>query len=111
MTIYNIPVENAPELGVFDMIVDMDGSDFQLTFAYNPRDGFWYVDVADVAGNPIRSGLKCVINYPLMRLCKEQGRPLGEIFVIDPRPTSEETGLDGFGSDGLLTYVDEESLG
>jgi hypothetical protein len=110
MTIYNIPIRNAAEIGLFETTVDLDGSDFQLYFHYNTREDFWYVDILDAGGEPILSGLKCVINWPYMRLCVTQGRPPGELLLIDPRENSEETGLDGLGVSGLLTYIDSASV-
>ena len=110
MATYGIPIEDASDLGNFDLTVDLDGSDYQLVFRFNNREDFWYLDILDAAGNEIRSGLKCVVNWPVLRTCRDQGRPPGELMVLDARPEPEETGLDNLGSIALLTYEEQETL-
>lgn len=106
--VYTIPTEDAPTLGNFDLIVDLEGRDFQFFFKWNDREGFWYVDVLNSAGEPIRTGLKCVINWPLLRTCQTRERPFGSIMVVDTRPEPTETGLENLGTLALFSYSNSE---
>lgn len=110
MPFFIVPTENAPALKFFDLVVDLDGSDYQLIFRYNERENFWYIDVLDAAGNPIRNGLKCVINWPLLRRCVLESRPPGSLMVLDARTEPAETGLDNFGSLAELIYADASEI-
>lgn len=99
-----INIENAAD-GPFLFTVDLDGVDFVLNFEFNIRDGFWYMDVLNTAGEHIRSGLKVVVNFPLLTRWRETGvRPEGELFVIDTRPTPTDPGLEDLGVNGILLY-------
>jgi len=99
-----ITIEDAAE-GPFFFTVSLGGIDFILKFQFNSREKFWYMDVQDTAGNQIRSGLKVVVNYPLLLRWKETGvRPVGELFVIDTRAEPQDPGLEDLGVNGILAY-------
>lgn len=106
MNFYVIPMEDAPELGAFYLNVELSGSTYQLNFQYNSREGFWYFDLLDVDGNYIRSGIKIVSNYPLIRLAMMQGRPLGELIAIDTRSIKADPTLEDLGNAVVFGYVE-----
>ncbi len=110
MTSYTIPLEQAAELGAFNITVDLDGVDFQLHFQYNSREGFWYFDLLDTGGVPLRSGIKVVSNWPMLRLMKQLTRPAGELVSYDTRGEPSDPDLEGLNVTSIFGYVDESSL-
>jgi len=108
--ISSIEITDAAETGAFTFSVNLDGIDYQLSFRFNSREGFWYFDLLDVAGEIIRSGIKCVINFPLIRLVRDATRPAGELMCFDGRTNSKDPGLNDFGIDNVLIYVDKDQV-
>ena len=111
MSIVIIPIENAELLGKFYFSVTLGGVDFQLDFHYNDRSGFWYLNLYDAQrANLLRSGVKCVINYALLRTLVDVRRPVGELVVADVRGISgtgiTDPGLEDLGTDARLVYVE-----
>ncbi len=109
MSAFLIPIENAAEDGAFFFRVDLDGVDYQISFQYNTREGFWYFDLLDADGEIIRSGIKCVGNWPLLYRMVDQGRPPGELLTLDTRPTPVDPTLESLGLDASLIYDQYES--
>ncbi len=110
MATKTIKIENAGEEGAFFFSVDLEGVDYVFSFQYNGREDFWYVDISDVEGNPIRSGMKVVSNFPLMRLCKEEDIPPGKILVLDTTDEPIDPGLLDLGVRAILAYEEEVSV-
>lgn len=110
MTVYTIPLDNPAELGAFVFSVDLDGSDFRLDFQFNSREGFWYFDLLNTGGEMLRSGIKVVSNYWLLRLFQARTRPPGELMSIDTRLEPTDPGLEDLNVTSFLGYIDQESL-
>lgn len=105
MTAQVIPVRN--DIPAYSMRVDLSGVEFVLSFRFNERDSFWYMDVADQLSAPIRSGMKVVLGMPLMRTCKDLRRPIGDFIAVDQTNAGEEaTTQEAFGDRVLLVYTD-----
>lgn len=90
--------------------VTLDGLQFELTFRYNLREGYWYLDVSDIEGTVIRYGLKLITNHPLLRTVKVDDRPPGQLVVVDPTEVGLEAGRYTLGTDLILVYVDEDDI-
>jgi len=113
MSVRIIPLENAKNEGNFTVAIDMDGEDFQLHFQLNDREDFWYFDLLDVDGNQLRSGIKAVSNFPLLRLMVHNStpaRPAGEIMCIDTLDNPTDSGVEDFGISAEMAYIQEVSL-
>ena len=110
MANYTIPLDDAAELGAFNFSVDLDGTDFQLNFQYNSREGFWYFDLLDTEGTMLRSGIKVVSNYLLLRLFKARTRPAGELISYDTRLQPTDPDLEGLNATSIFGYIDEETI-
>ncbi len=96
-------VPTRAELELYRMTIDLGGDTYQLDLRYAYRDRHWYLDFSDVDGNPVRSGLKCVVNTPLLLAWVQQGRPEGEVLVVDPA-TDDIPDRDRFGALAPLVY-------
>lgn len=90
--------------------VELDGTVFGLSFLYNTRDSHWYVDVLDADGNQLRSGIKLTTAYPLLSDWAEQGRPIGELLMIDPTGRGVEAARDDINVAVFLTYIPNAEL-
>ena len=100
-------MEDAQTLGNFYYTVSLDGVNYQLVFKYNGREDFWYFDILDTEDNPIRSGIKVVSNWPLLRLMKNEPRPPGELMGIDTRDIALDPHLEEFGVEVVFGYIEE----
>lgn len=87
-----------------------DGVNYILQIRQNEREDFAYVSILDTENNPIRSGLKVVSNWPLMRLMRTIPRPPGEVITIDTRTIPDDPAWSEFGIDVLLGYAEEDSI-
>ncbi len=108
MAITQIPTFT--DSGNYEISIDLDGVVYLLVFTYNPRDSHWYVSFQNEAGTEIRSGLKLVTGVGLLFRWRAEGRPLGELYMIDPSGADREVGFEAIGRDVFLTYVDRASL-
>lgn len=105
-----IPLGNPSALGNFYFNIALDGVTFQLFFKYNQREDFYYVDILDLEGTPIRSGIKIVVNYPLLKRCVLLESPAGELLAVDTSARPQDPGKDSFGKDQFLLYEQEASV-
>ena len=110
MTLQIIPIQNAAELGALFFTVDLDGVTFEANFQFNSREGFWYFDIQDLEGNIIRSGVKVISNWPVIRLDVSQLRPAGELLFVDTRSDRGNPGLADLGANTFFAYVPEADL-
>lgn len=99
-----LEIPTSTTLALYRQQVELDSAVFLMSFRFNAREGFWYLDIDDVDGVPVRSGIKLVVSIPLLRLVTAATRPLGEMVVIDTTSTDAEAGLGDLGADSLLTY-------
>lgn len=97
-----IPTDFAGESHVEQTTV-LDGRLYVLRFDWSQRDGHWSLSIADVNGVAIASGLSLVTDYPLLRGVSAEGRPTGELFVVDDN--HEDPSFTSLGSSSALIYV------
>ncbi|MCG8433495.1 MAG: hypothetical protein MJA83_05645 [Gammaproteobacteria bacterium] len=91
--------------------VTLDGVVFRMLFKYNARDDFWYMDIRDLGGEPIRLGIKLVTGFSLLRLVADTNvRPAGVMIVADATDQNIEAGLNAIGVDTLLTYIEQSGV-
>lgn len=110
MAILVIPMLEIQTKGNANRTTSLDGVNYILQIRQNPREDFAYVSILDTENNPIRSGLKVVSNWPLMRLMRNTPRPAGQIITIDTRTIPDDPDFSEFGIDVLLGYAEEDSV-
>jgi len=94
----------------YSEVVTLGGSDFNLTFNWNEREGFWYMDIADAASEPILSGLKIVADWDLTSRFTDSRLPDGRIITIDQTGGGADPGRDDLGGRVLLIFVETSEL-
>lgn len=103
MTVQIIPTYDTP---FWTQTTTLEGQTFQLEFAFNHREGCWYVSIADSAGVDIYNGCKLLCLQLLLRKCRDPRRPAGEFFVFDATGSNTPPGLsDLLPSVGRCTLV------
>ncbi len=90
----------------YPLMVTMDDVDFILYLLWNERDGHWFMTIRDSAGSDIVSGVKVVVNIPLV-VHETDGRIFpGQLWAIDTTGSETDPGLRDFGTRVKLIYVD-----
>lgn len=106
MAVLQIKTPNAQALGTFNRTVSLEGINYQFQFYENTREGFWYFNFLDTEGNPIRTSIKIVSNWAFLRTLRTTPRPPGDIISIDTRNIKLDPGIDEFGIDVILGYIE-----
>ncbi len=94
------------DLANFEFLIELDGIVFRLKFKFNQREDVWYMDIFDELQVALRTGVKLVVNYPLLVRLRTQTRPPGEFLVSDSRAVPAPPTLDELGATVLLTYIE-----
>lgn len=105
-----IPIQDAGERGNFFFTTTMDGKEYLFFFRFNPRDGYWYFDLIDQEGNPVKLGRKVVSRFPLLSHCPSLNRPPGELFAVDTSDFPIDPGRDDLGNQVAFAYLTEAEL-
>lgn len=69
---------------LYDLRVNLGGSEFSLRFDYSEKEDRWYVAVRDANDAPVVSGRKVVPNTNLLATATGENRPRGLLFVNGP---------------------------
>ena len=98
------------DLGAYTFQSTLDSIVYRFSLQFNTREGFWYLSIFDSSGTAIRSGIKVVVNWPLLARAVEEAAPLGRLFAFDPRDIPEDPGLTDLGDSAELVYAEEGTL-
>jgi len=91
--------------------MDLDQVTYQLTFQYNFRENFWYMDLADVNGNTIRTGFKLTVGYYLLNQYRGNAVPPGNFIVLNlANDATIPLNFDTFGQQYQLVYITEAEI-
>lgn len=94
------------DLANFEFLIELESVVFRLKFKFNQRESVWYLDIFDELQAPLRTGIKLVVNYPLLTRLRTQTRPPGEFLASDSRTNPTPPNLDELGSTVPLTYIE-----
>lgn len=90
----------------YDQITQLEGVEYLLTFAWSARESCWYLDVGDQDGNPLASGVKLVVSWPLLRRFNDDRLPPGFLYCVDMTGNGMDIEVpEDLGSRVLLTYI------
>lgn len=105
MTPFLLPV--FPDDANYQVEVALDGVVFRLRYKYNARDESWYISILDEAGVLLRSSLRLVEAYPVMRSFVGNNRPAGEIIIVPTQNFRRPPKLGELGEDFVPLYFGE----
>lgn len=100
-----VTLPNRTDIARYLFLVTLS-SEFRFRFYFNRRDQHWYFDIQNPDGTQLRSGIKVVADFPLLKTWAEQTRPIGELLAIDAA-SDVDPGIDELGGRTLLVYDDE----
>lgn len=100
----------------FTETVNLEGSDFALTFTYNQREDAYYLSIATTDGTDLAVGVKVVANWPLLHKYATTGLPPGEMFAFSSTADISPPGLGELGEGQrctlyYLTRAEQQALG
>jgi hypothetical protein len=106
--IFEIPTTRG--LPAYTQRTTLDGREYSLEFRWNERDGAWYMHLADAEGQHIRSGIRIVCRWPLLRRITDPRRPPGSIVAIGSSGNDTTPGFNDLGARVKLLYLDAAEL-
>jgi len=78
-----IPMSSAAS---FSESLTLDDNEYQLSFAWNTRGGYWTMGIADANGISLCEGVRLCISYPLNIQHTQTAMPKGVFLVVDTNP-------------------------
>jgi hypothetical protein len=105
MALIELPLRN--DIDAFDYRIDLDGSTYSLSFAWNTRDERWFIYLRtgareDIAFSPL------LLNADLWTRFRLDLAPPGIMFLIDPAGGTAECGRFDLGQRCKLLYSEAE---
>jgi len=101
MALIELPLRN--DVDSFEYRINLDGSTYTLSFAWNTRDERWFIYLRtgareDIAFSPL------LLNADLWSRFKLSAAPQGVMFLMDPSLQPHECGRYELGSRCKLLY-------
>ncbi len=84
MPALEIPLDSS--VAVFRQSVSLDGTTYILACDWSDRSNSWYADLflqTETDPDPIRTGMRLALGYPLLVGNVHDSRPPGELMVLD----------------------------
>lgn len=105
MPLLQIPTQTDP---VWEQTTSLDGTEYQLRFAYNQRENVYHLTIANPqTGVDIISGLKLVTGWELIRRYNGiPGVPPGAMMALTTTSDDSPAGLGELGNRVILYYAD-----
>jgi hypothetical protein len=104
---YEIPTSQ-PDTPYWVQQTTLEGVTYYFDFQWNFREEAWFMSILDADLDPILSGRRIVLNFPLLRLVDER-RPPGQILAL-AETGGEDPGYDELGSRVKLYYLTAEEV-
>lgn len=100
----SIPMQSYSE---FSEAITLDGNLYNLHFYWNNRGSFWTMDISDANNNPLISGIRLIIGFPMTLQNAEESIPPGQFIIVDPNVSAQyvEPGRNDFTGDRNLQLI------
>lgn len=86
--------------------VQLDGRVFTIRGWWNTRMGTWLLDLETADGVRLLSGVRVVLEYPLLPVWRTEDMPSGELFVVCPTGRCrQDPARTNIGPDENLRFV------
>jgi len=101
MNIFEIPVRN--DILSYEMIINLDNVDYNLSFDYNFRDKHWYMSIPGIIEGQRLTNSEDIFSQ--FRHLKEL--PKGILFIDDITGNDDDPSLNNFGNTVKLMYLEQ----
>lgn len=82
----------------YEQIVSIDGTTYTFTFRWDDDANYWYLDVADEAGDPINMGIRLVLGITLGRTSTHRLFRTGVMMLFDTSDSGVDPTLSDLGT-------------
>jgi hypothetical protein len=86
----------------------LDGTDYNLEFAWSVRESRWYLTLRDSLGGLLVGSQKILADWPMLQYYHHRaGMPTGELMAVCVQPNKAPPGLEelGIGQRCVLCYL------
>lgn len=100
-----LPIPNLPN---WIMDIQLGANAYTLRGLWNESYQSWTLSIATIDGVPLISGMRLVLNWPLLLASSDERLPSGELIVVDPaRRQKTDPGRNDFEPNRLrLVFVE-----
>ena len=102
-TVVSIPMRNDIYNYVFQ--ITLSSVVYTFTVRYNIRMDRWILNIDDIAGNQILSGIPLLINYSLMAQYTTLNVLVGNLYAVDMSQNFIQPSQFTFGVNNFLVYI------
>ena len=103
LTPYQIPLQSNPQI----LNITLAGTQYTLTIKWNSQCQSWVIDIADVNGNPILSGVPMVTGTDLLGQFEYLNFG-GELVAQTMNATDDVPDFTNLGTNGNLYFLVEQ---
>lgn len=90
--------------------VSLDGGEYTLELHWNGRLEAWFLDITDVDGTVLESGIRVVVGWPLLARAVNEDMPPGQLVAVDTSGQDAEATLNDLGGRVQLVYTEAADL-
>lgn len=108
MAIRALPV--VPSVPFQSFQVELDGVVYGFEFSWNHRADAWTMDLLDVTGTPILTGIRLCFGGPVLPVSRPLTTPPGELLLVESTVGAGDPRLDTLGAQVLLLYMDAAEI-
>lgn len=88
-----------------------DGKSYSFEFRWNDRAEAWFMTVGNGEGVPLVSGVRVVVNLPLLAPYSNPELPQGgHLIALDTTEANRDPGFEDLGRRVLLVFFTDEEL-
>lgn len=103
MAAFTLPC--ASSLTDFSFQCELDSVTYGFRFRWNERVAAWFMDISDVAGNELVSGMRVVVGFPLAANTRyNAAMPPGALIASDTSGQDLDPGLGDLGGRVQILY-------
>lgn len=104
MGIRTLPI--IPSVPFQSFQVELDGVLYGFEFRWNHRADAWTMDLLDVTGAAILTGIRLCFGRPVLPVSRPLTTPPGELLLVESTVGAGDPTLDTLGAQVLLLYMD-----
>lgn len=99
-----------PALTHYQMQIVLGTATYTLEFKLNTREDAWYWDLKDQTEDPIISGMRMVVDWPMGFRTTDPRRPAGVFLATDTTGKQKDPGAGELGGRVKLEFWDASEL-